>query len=274
MWIIVIPWALAIMRSFTRTLSFFAFLAITSAAMLLAALLETPIRIVVQVLIAAAWGAAFLFPEKLRLGALTADEVEIDDSIRAIVAVDGRPPYSTSTSGLDASERLDTFLARSKSLDPRWYQVASLLRAGSGSASDALDTPSAWFTLAARHYWHDVRNRRVLGRRPMAGPWDFDVYLHVQFFWSKSSTDAETLREIVKETRSAPAPDPEWARVRDLLAEVIAEPDQSALFAPATDPQGGDLRVSRLHEAWRIAAKRYRPEGISGAVAPDPDGMR
>jgi hypothetical protein len=216
--------------------------------------------------VAAILGVGFVWSPWLHLAYLSHEEMSFDDLIRTILRADA---------GMDAEFARTTFeeagaeerLRRLDKADPRWRQVVTLLcwqpptDEGSGRAADRYAV-----VLAARHYLHDVRNRLILGERPMSGPWDYDVYLSVQLRRSRKATSPDAKRQVVADTLSASPPDATWAGIRDLLVDVMLEPNQDALYAAATDDGGGDLRLSRLDEAWRKAQARYRSEAKRAVI--------
>lgn len=247
----------------TRNRAFIGFLAIVTVIMIATSALIAPAqRTFFQAILAVAWFVAFMTADRIGLGSLTDTEIQLDDAIRSKVrraALEGQPDGFPQTP-VPAPQPTDLDHNEVDRQDPRWRQVWTLLEVVSAAASAGSETgpPTASILLAAQHYWHDVRNRRVIGRSPIITGWDYDVYLQVQYQRAKIAGVHLSGEVIANEILATIPPDSLWESVRNLLAEIILEVDQAALFASAASPGGGDLRPSRLDESWRLAQRAYR----------------
>lgn len=264
MWWIAVPWVLAAVRPFTRTLRFFVFLAVTSSAVFVSAFATPFVGVATQALVSVLWGLALTFPERLRLGALNADETRLDDSIGQVVRVaeEGLATADVETAMINPVLRYAS-LNEAASSDQRWRQVVTMLGAIEGPDRVKVDHPQAWILLAARHYWHDVRNRRVIGRRSLAGPWDYDLYLHVQLGRLMADGAEEDRRAIAGEIAASTPPDPGWERVRDLLVALTQDGESSV--APTGIQRNKHRRA--LDQAWQRAQETYRSNDMDGDLA-------
>lgn len=160
-------WGIAVWMPSSRNLRFLVFMAITTAAFVVAGTLHGEILRLVRAGLVMVWAVALLIPDRLALGSLSAAELRFDDAIRRS---EDRIRGLASPEAAAKLSVLDEVIGDVEALTPPTAEWATLkehvlqdLR--SRPEVDPVHLASHGFQLSERtkRKWREIRYRRVLG---------------------------------------------------------------------------------------------------------------